>query len=85
MGPRLQDEQRRIVHWLAANCHRTWTRREVATALGMETSSVAGRVNGLLKLGAVVEIGTKLDPLTGREVGAITLPPFQADMFGEAA
>lgn len=81
MAPRLSNQQRKIVQWLAFNCHKTWTRREVATAIGMETATMSARVNALMKLGIVVESGTKIDPVSGFEVGAITLPPFQSDLF----
>lgn len=81
MAPRLSNQQQRIVEWLARNCHKAWTRREVATAIGMETATMSARVNALMKLGIVVETGTKVDPVSGLEVGAVTLQPFQADMF----
>ena len=81
MAPRLSNQQQRIVEWLARNCHKTWTRREVAAAIGMETATMSARVNALMKLGIVIESGTKVDPVTGLEVGALTLPPFQADLF----
>lgn len=50
-----------------------WTRREIAHRLGLETSSVAGRVNELLATGKVREVGTKKDPFTKKTVGAICL------------
>lgn len=57
------------------------TRRMVAKALGMETSTVAARVNKLLADGRVVEGGMSPCPITGKRVNWLTLAPAQREMF----
>jgi len=47
---------------------RTCTRRQLEDATGLRPNQVAGRVNELLKCGALVRAGHTNDPHTGRTV-----------------
>jgi len=50
LGPRLGEQQRAIVAFLARNCSHDWTRNEIAQATGMRLSSVCARCNELIRV-----------------------------------
>jgi len=54
--PGLQDREREIIRFLARNAHRDFTRLEIATESGISLQSVCGRINRLLKIGALEEL-----------------------------
>lgn len=85
MGPRLSSQQRTIIAFLARHASRDYTRAELAEAIPMRLTSICGRVNELLKLHILIERPRRPDRHTGIAAHPVTLPPFQADMFGEAA
>ena len=49
------------------------TRKEIARQLGLETSTVSGRVNELMHADRLVQVGTKRCDVSGRIVGALSL------------
>lgn len=51
------------------------TRRQVADQLGLETACVAGRVNELMRAGAVIETCTKQCPISKVSVHWIAAAP----------
>lgn len=57
------------------------TRRQIAKALEWDTGSAAGRVNELVALGKLEEIGTVKCPKTGKTVGLVCIPTGQASLF----
>lgn len=57
-----------------------YSRRQLATMTGLETSAVAGRVNELLAEGQIVVCGFIKCPMTGRTVEAIKLAERQLDL-----
>lgn len=58
-----------------------YTRKEVARALGLETSSVAGRVNELIDEEHIEVCGRKICPISNRNVEAIKLSTVQRPLF----
>ena len=60
---------------------KVYSRRQVAKVCGLETSTVAARVNDLVKFGQVVEVGTIKCPITGKHVGAIKLADAQGELL----
>lgn len=60
------------------------SRREIARALGLETSTVSGRVNELMDVG-IVAVGRMQCPVTGKKVHALKAVPEQIDAFEGAA
>lgn len=58
-----------------------YSRRQLATLTGLETSSVAGRVNELLEQGQVVVCGTLVCPLSLRHVEAVKLADAQLEFW----
>lgn len=84
-GPKLGEQQRAIVAYLARNCHRDFTRAELAQYLGLRVSSVCGRVNELLEQQAVVETPRRKCSVTGSSAHPLKLAPAQIELFGEAA
>lgn len=57
------------------------TRRMIAQALGIETSTVSARVNKLIEQGRVIECGMHPCPITGKRVNWIKPSPSQSEMF----
>jgi hypothetical protein len=57
-----------------------YSRRQLATMTGLETSAVAGRVNELLSDGLLLVCGFIRCPLTHRTVEAIKLAEKQMDL-----
>lgn len=55
--------------------HGPATRRAIASALDLETSCVAGRVNELMRAGVLVEFGLAPCPRTGRRVHWLRIAP----------
>lgn len=55
LGPKLPRQQAAIVSFLARNCHRDFTRGEIAEAIDMRLSSVTGRINELVRASVVTE------------------------------
>lgn len=49
------------------------TRKEIAKALGYETSTMSARCNELLKAESLALVGTKRCGVSGRAVGALSL------------
>lgn len=45
-----------------------YTRKELAVKTGMETSTIAGRVNELVKSGAIKITGKKICPISNKNV-----------------
>lgn len=50
---------------------RTYTRRELAHRVGMETATMSARVNSLVKLGKIRELGRKICAFSKKEVEAL--------------
>lgn len=51
----------------------SYSRREIARMTGLEINAVCGRVDELIKAGAVVECPARLDPVTRRRVQTVEL------------
>jgi len=60
---------------------RLYSRRQLAVLTGLETSSVAGRVNELLKGSQLEVCGTIKCPLTGKTVEAVKLVSMQRELM----
>ena len=58
-----------------------YTRKEIARALKLETSSVAGRVNELIDEEKIEVAGRKVCPISNRNVEAIMLTSDQRQLF----
>lgn len=67
--------RQRIVAFVASAV--STTRRAIAEGLHLETSCVAGRVNELVRTGALVEFGLDPCPITGRRVHWLRLPSME--------
>ena len=59
------------------------TRRMVAKALGIETSTISARVNKLIADGLVIETGASPCPITGKKVRWLKIAPAQNSMFDD--
>ena len=59
-----------------------YSRRQLAKLTGLETSSVAGRINELIEQGQVVVTGTLVCPLSHRHVEAVKLADEQMELLG---
>jgi hypothetical protein len=81
MGPKLADQQRTIVAFLAKHCHRDFTRNELAEGTGLRLASVCGRVHELLAAGTIEECARRPDRITGVNAHALRLTPLQAELF----
>lgn len=53
--------------------HGPMTREEIAKATGMKEGSADGRVNEMVKKGVLVEVSSKINPVTGKLNGIVTL------------
>jgi hypothetical protein len=75
IGHITSDMQRQIMDLFEMDTSGTpWTRREIAQFLQVETSCIAGHVNELIKADQLVETGMIRCPVSGRMVGALSLP-----------
>jgi DNA-binding Lrp family transcriptional regulator len=80
-----------IAGTITADCHRKiiaamqaeifYSRKQIARMLGMETSSVAGRVNELIDLGVIEVVSQIICPISNRRVEGIKLAPTQKALF----
>lgn len=80
-GPKLGEQQRKIVAFLARNGHRDWTRSEIADALQMRVASVCGRVNELVAERTVVEGERRACGITGTSAHRLSLAPAQMELI----
>jgi len=78
--PTLQDREREIIRFLARNAHRDFTRRELAVESGIDLCSIAGRVNRLLKIGALEELAIRKCKY-GKSGCPVRLMPSQMGLF----
>lgn len=75
----ITDKQKQILAVMVPG--KVYSRRQLATMTGLETSCVAGRCNELLERGGVIEaIGHIKCPITLRQVEGITLAPQQMEI-----
>jgi len=58
-----------------------YSRRQLASMTGLETSSIAGRCNELIEEGLLVVCGTMRCPITGRNVEAVKLAERQMELL----
>jgi predicted transcriptional regulator len=66
----------KIMAFMKDNGHLTFTRREIAHALSLETSSVSGRVHQLVADGDLIELEEKRKcSVTGITSTVLSLPP----------
>jgi hypothetical protein len=65
---KLTEKQQEIHNHLVATPMRTWTRTELAEALGIRINSVTGRVTEMLDLGDLEECGKRACKITGEMV-----------------
>lgn len=76
MPRRISAQEARIVACLeqrGPSMGGDWTRREIASAIGMETATVSARVNALVASGIVAECGRRPDTVTRKSVAALAL------------
>lgn len=79
---RSNTQERNILTLLNDNLHLNFTRREVAAALHMETSTVAARINSLVKAGELEEMPIKRKcNISGINAIALRLPAEQKALF----
>jgi Fic family protein len=71
IGATIADQGQRVL--LSMEAGKGYTRRELGVLAGIENSAAARAVNGLVKDGALVEVGTKRCNHTGYLVGAVSL------------
>lgn len=83
LGPKLGDQQRQIVAYLAKHCHRDWTRGELAEGTGIRLASICGRVAELIATGTIEELPRRPDRLTRIAAHPLRLVPLQAELFNE--
>lgn len=57
------------------------TREELADRTGLRLSAVCGRTRALIDSGALIERGTKINPLTGKQNKLVALPVGQMALF----
>jgi len=62
--------------------HPKSTRREIATALNIDSSSVSGRVNELVGGGKLIELAKRKDTITGRTASPVCIPAGQLTLGG---
>ena len=67
---KLQEQQRKIISVMQPNV--CYTRRDLATLAGLETSTVSARINGMIDTHIEI-IGTVKDMRTGKTVQALIL------------
>lgn len=77
LGPKLGLQQRLIVEHMARNCHRDFTRAELAAATNMRTASVCGRAAELLTLRVLCEGPARPCRLSGIRAHPLRLAPAQ--------
>ena len=63
---KLSKMQQTIINQMQHNIE--YTRKELAVKTGMETSTIAGRVNELVKSGAIEIVGKKICPISNKNV-----------------
>jgi hypothetical protein len=76
IGKLMADQERKVL--LSMDPGKTYTRRELGVLAEIENSAAARVVNGLIKNGDVLEVGTKRCSHSGYNVGAVTLSLVQA-------
>lgn len=81
----LTQQQRKVLAHMAHECHRDWSRAELAEATGISLQAICGRANELVKLGLLHEPKTRKCGVTGRSVHALALVPSQQDLDLAAA
>jgi len=80
----LTRQQQHIIDKMRTAFRRDITRSELSQLTGYPINVIAGRVNELVKLGALVEVHKRTCTVTGRNVMALAIPVRQGDLF-EAA
>jgi DNA-binding MarR family transcriptional regulator len=71
-----------IINFMDDNRHLDFTRRELAKALDMETSTMSARVNSLVKAGKVIEMSRKRKcSISGITAIVLHLPPRQQELI----
>jgi len=68
---KINRQEKRILNYVL-NRVKPVTRRQIARALKMETSTVSARVNSMLKWGCLDEKTKMLCPISKKKVGAIS-------------
>lgn len=68
----MQEQERWVIAAMKPGV--AYTRRELGLLAGIENSAAARVVHGLVDCETLVEVGTKRCPITGRTVGAVSLP-----------
>lgn len=61
--------------------HGSATREELADRTRLRLSAVCGRVKSLVNSGALIERGTKTNPMTGKQNKLVALPVGQLGLF----
>lgn len=86
---KFNQQEQIIMDFIAANKNRTFTRREIAKAVGLEVSAVAGRINSLIhEKGALHELPRRKCSISGISSHTLMLKPEkpeQVELFKEAA
>jgi len=78
--PTLEKREQEIIRFLARNAHRDFTRLEIATESGISLQSVCGRINRLLKIGALEELPIRKCKY-GKSGCPVRLLPSQMGLF----
>lgn len=78
---KLGEQQARIFAFMVKNCHKSFTRKELARALNMEPGTVAGRVNELIHgLHLLEELPIRTCAVSGRSAHAVRVADPQMDL-----
>lgn len=80
LGPKLGQQQRTIVAFLAKRCERDWTRGELSEATGLRLSSCCARCHELRKLHIIDELPRRPCRTTGVQAHPIRLAAAQLEL-----
>lgn len=67
----LQQQEKDVL--MSMEIGKSYSRRQLGLLAGIENSAAARTVNGLVKKGDLLEVGTMACPITKRTVGAVSL------------
>jgi len=68
---KINRQEKRILNYVLSRA-KPVSRRQIARALKMETSTVSARVNNMVKYGVLDEDGKMTCPISKKQVGAIS-------------
>jgi hypothetical protein len=77
-----ETQENMIINLMEDNRHLDFTSRELASTLSMETSTMAARVNSLVKAGKILEMTNRRKcSVSGITAAVLQLPPIQKQLI----